>query len=494
MAKILIVIPLLLVLLTLASCGGNGTIQEQEQQPTTQSITEETTPEDTTINEDIINNEDITTDSEEPENDSYPTYPIYDAPTGQTIEALSATIVAAGTFWEDWWALRGPFSRDNIEDIMWLYWEEYPHHPLSQGFSRLLPSSGFTGLSDIESYLSRYYTETWIHERVISENDVFDEAHATMLRLTIFANIFAEYDGALYTHTLHRGGNTNRPNWAAATHTIIGQDNIRTIVETTVPIQPWIVTHRSWRVPRESIYQFIFIDGRIDEMLHLEDIYDIIPPPVFNDMAVSPPHMQLLAHALSDFFADAEPLYGMEMENDIHAILVDLDGNGTPGVIASKWTTAENYGWNPYGHPRFVQMLFYIYADQLNYSQIFSMAVAAPSRRLVRLDGANGQGMTQNVYSLLGFSDGELVPVKSIIAIEIFNLPCGYGVSGENRYYVVHNPESNLHMGEIDWERSIPITYVEFMEFAAQYGLLSIFNNSNILEIPCEADLFVLAP
>ena len=482
MTKFLIAIPLLLLLLALASCGRIDTPQEQ---PAIQDIIEQT------VQEEPIDDFEAT---EETENHVYPADPTYDTPTEQTIETLSATIVAAGAFWEDWWALRGPFAREHIDDIIWLYWEEQPHHPLSQGFSRLLPSSGLTGLDDIESYLLQYYTEAWVYERIISENDVFDEDHAALLHLTVFANLFAEYDGALYTHTIHRGGNTNRPIWAAATHIITAQNGNQTVIETTVPLQQWVVRHNPWRAPRESIYQFTFIDGRIDEMLHLEDIYDAIIPPVFDDMAVSASHMQLLAHALSDFFADAEPSppYGLEIENDTHAILVDVDGNGTPGVIASKWTTSEDYGWNPYRHPRFVQMLFYIYGDQLNYPQAFGFGrvPAAPGRRLIQLDGANGQGMSVTTYSLLGFIDGELAPEKSITAVEFSNLPCGYGVPGENRYYVVHNPVSDLHY----WEQGIPITHEEFMALAAQYGLLGIFNNANVLDMPSEAELFIQTP
>ena len=480
------IIPFLLALLTLTSCGRSGITQDQTTQ------IEQTAT--------IVPTNDVpTNDSEETENDLHPINPIYGTETGHTIEELSATIVAAGAFWEDWWAWRGPFDIEHIEERVWPRESavEQPRHPLSLGFRRLLPSSGFTSLDDIESHLLQYYTEAWVYARIISENTVFD----ALAQLTNVFNPFVEYDGAIFTHANTRQ-NTNRPNWADATHIIKEQDGICTIVETTVPLQEWVIRHNTWRAPSERIYQFTFIDGRIDEMIHIEDIYDIIAPPVFDDLAVSTPHKQLLAHALTDFFADAEPApHELELENNTHAILVDVDGNGTPGVIASKWIVSDNYGRNPNASPRLMRKLFYIYEDQLNYVQgliraeVSSLLVpTAPGRRLVLISGTGHTGMSVSTYSLLGFIDGELVPVKSIIAVEFRDLPNHHGVRAVNTYVILHDPAFN-DTGEIGWgEQREYITKEEFMEIAEQYGLLSIFNNSDILKIPSEADLIIQAP
>jgi len=87
-------------------------------------------------------------------------------PKQHTLQELSETIVAAGEFWEDWWWRSGVFAWEHIDDSRrncqpW-YEEIAPaHHPLSRGFSVLLPSSGFTSLNDIGVYLLQFYTHMY---------------------------------------------------------------------------------------------------------------------------------------------------------------------------------------------------------------------------------------------------------------------------------------------------------------------------------------------
>ena len=70
------------------------------------------------------------------------------------IEELGERIVAANEIWEDWWLLRGRFSREN-QDFGTII--SYPAHGV-----RLLPESGFKSLSEVRNYLLKYYTESWV--------------------------------------------------------------------------------------------------------------------------------------------------------------------------------------------------------------------------------------------------------------------------------------------------------------------------------------------
>ncbi|MCL2216805.1 MAG: hypothetical protein FWB91_07260 [Defluviitaleaceae bacterium] len=84
-------------------------------------------------------------------------------PRQYTLDELGETIVAAGEFWEDWWWRSGAFSWEHIDDSRrnWQPWVEEitpAYHPLSRGFSILLPSSGFASLNEIGTHLMQFYT------------------------------------------------------------------------------------------------------------------------------------------------------------------------------------------------------------------------------------------------------------------------------------------------------------------------------------------------
>jgi len=201
-----------------------------------------------------------------------------ETPRGHTIEELGETIVAAGTFWEDWWNFRGPFDWQHFAPIetfdeplpehyvtgsdehnAWLerqrVWHEeylarFPEHLRERGFFwvQLLPSSGFESLSNIRDYLLQYYTERWVDAELFGE----------------FTK-FVEYDGVLYVCGARAG--LSRANWETAEHELIEQDGSRAVVETTV-------MHGAWhREPYEEDigavpvqYRFTFVDGRIDQV------------------------------------------------------------------------------------------------------------------------------------------------------------------------------------------------------------------------------------
>ncbi|MCL2753198.1 MAG: hypothetical protein FWE44_03515 [Defluviitaleaceae bacterium] len=193
-----------------------------------------------------------------------------------TIEEFGATIVDAGNFWEDLWSFRGAFAWENFEQFDWgeplpehydtfspehtawlerldAKWEEYwariPEHLQERGiFDILLPSSGFVGLDDIRNYLSQYYSDAWLD----------NWTHSSVSHV---GNPFYEYNGMLFVEVTRAG--LARPNWNTAQHVLVEQGGGRAVVETRILWGGW---HRApyhqiegW----ETIYHFVFNDGKI---------------------------------------------------------------------------------------------------------------------------------------------------------------------------------------------------------------------------------------
>jgi len=164
------------------------------------------------------------------------------------IEELGTTIVAAGTFWENWWNLNGMFAHEHIEG------EGIPAH-LEGVYSQLLPTSGFESINDIRNYLLQYYTETWVDLELFGE----------------FSS-FVEYDSILYIHTARAG--FPRPDWETAIHILVEQDGMHAVVETTVLTG----TSNPAVTPWETQYRFTFTNGRINSV---EDLSMERPPDDF---------------------------------------------------------------------------------------------------------------------------------------------------------------------------------------------------------------------
>jgi len=178
-----------------------------------------------------------------------------------TIEEMGATIVAAGSFWEEWWSLTGRF--DYHQHFVEFDWEPLPEYLCERGlsFGMLLPSSGFAGINCIRDYLLKYYTEAWVDAELF---------HA--------ASPFVEYKDTMFVDITRVG--SVRPNWETATHTLIEQNGGHAVVETTVLWGGW---HRlapgddiENAFPREVTHRFIFADGKIDSPGRLELHQDAI--------------------------------------------------------------------------------------------------------------------------------------------------------------------------------------------------------------------------
>ena len=159
-----------------------------------------------------------------------------------TIEELGNIIVAAGTFWEDWWFWRGILADIRIDP-----YASIPEHFPSNIYRAVLSHSKFESLNDIRNYLLQFYTKRWIDSVITQEGFPF-----------------VEYNGILYIH-LARVVELARPRWHTASHVLIEQVGNVAIVETT------LYHHFSHRLesggdafPFEMTHRFTLIDGRID--------------------------------------------------------------------------------------------------------------------------------------------------------------------------------------------------------------------------------------
>jgi len=152
------------------------------------------------------------------------------APTAPSLDELSATIVTAGQFWEDWWHMEGIFSHTDGTNI-------FLPTPYKFAGTLLLPSSGFNSLDEIRAHLLQFYVD---FER----------------------GLFMEYDGNLFFGNV---GDVRaffpRFDWATATHTMVEQYANRTVVETTVLHGHFVLGSDSYVTLR-----FHMVDGKISEV------------------------------------------------------------------------------------------------------------------------------------------------------------------------------------------------------------------------------------
>ncbi|MCL2223649.1 MAG: hypothetical protein FWB96_01635 [Defluviitaleaceae bacterium] len=188
--------------------------------------------------------------------------------------------------------------------------------------------------------------------------------------------------------------------------------------------------------------------------------------------------------AVADFFADAIPsphpdgYYG-NMPYSTHAVLVCLDGNGTQGILASRWALLENHGGEI--HPRFQQYLFWFCNGELRKepSNGLEQFGVTPAGRLVIMDIISACNITQYSHTLLDFAAGELSFAKSVVRVENWSLGWMLGDYDDPDYFHVHGSEyavrtyTNGNPWQLqgrDWE-STPITHEEFYDIMTRYGI-----------------------
>jgi len=380
----------LFLLITLAACSSHNNTPEAPVTESENSLTDAV--------------------SEQPLEPSYdetiveqPTEPSH----GWTIEELGTTIIAASAFWDDWWSLRGVFAWDqHIDDSQWQPWsEETQYHPLSRGFSILLPSSGFESLNDIGVHLLQFYTQSWVNRELFDESRFHVEIDG--IYYTIFGSpwAFEEYDDILYVSTARYGA--MRPDWATATHTLIEQEGNHAIVETTVTAYD----HRgSGDEMPIATFHFTFVDGKIESGL---GTWSWPETEAWGPSDPENPHP--LAATLENFNANAE--------GETRAFMVDIDGS--PSVVAIKFVDTF-----------FAEATLFVFTgSEVIYNTIgsiegfpFSIGIT-PEGRLVKVTGDGGN------WSYTPFGGATDLASQTDVIIYLFTIYGELADSENNNYY-----------------------------------------------------------
>ena len=200
------------------------------------------------------------------------------------------------------------------------------------------------------------------------------------------------------------------------------------------------------------------------DLSYLSHVPPNVSSPVVSN-APADPHP--FAETLTSFFVNlTTPGEWWMSDSSYHAVLVDVDGQGTLGMVASRWTfdgDRNNHSASSRGSifisPSFTQKLFFMYDNQLH--EVEGRWGVTPSGRVVRLlfDGICDMGITDQI--LLSVDDGRLVGEK---IITIISTTLGYDSYSIN-YYL---------NGVLFREHQQNLTQAEFDELMEYYGLRGI--------------------
>ncbi|MCL2353248.1 MAG: hypothetical protein FWC69_01305 [Defluviitaleaceae bacterium] len=219
---------------------------------------------------------------------------------------------------------------------------------------------------------------------------------------------------------------------------------------------------------------------------------NIVAPYVPNDTqhTAGDADMQLLAQALDGFFADSVAPAASWAGSETHTAFVYIDGNGTQGVLASKFVDGLNTYYFPWGtlndQPGLVRWLFYVYDGQV-YHERFTyhhwVHVTSTGRLGSRM-GADGQGLSVEGHTLFTMEGGHIVVEKTIGRTQYLRIE-GYGIHPDHdrdaTYVINHHPNGQW---ERDWNYDEYITHQEFNQLMERYGLNNIVSDEGGLQLP----------
>ena len=189
------------------------------------------------------------------------------------------------------------------------------------------------------------------------------------------------------------------------------------------------------------------------------------------------PSYHPFAKALAEFFVNLAPApipdddNWMLMPVSSYAILVDLDGNGNMGMLASAWKHYDAYS------SRFEQYLFWIQDGELRSEcALWPRFGITPAKRLVGMDQADMSNYSEFWYTLLDFVDDELSFIKTISVGEAWSFTGEEGNSPIQidetsffmRTYINGDPWRSWYR---EWGYVESITHDEFESFMTMYGL-----------------------
>ena len=209
------------------------------------------------------------------------------------------------------------------------------------------------------------------------------------------------------------------------------------------------------------------------------------------------PNYHPFSIALSDFFTDLVPPptnredFWHFMPCYSHAMMVDLDGYGNLGVVATRWRANPQSQFAPY---LLEQYLFWLYEDELHKGRLsFEKFGVTASDRLVVTDEIGACNITLYTYALLGFYGNELMRIKTFTIRQSWALGWMLGdyddpdymhFFGTYYYMRTHAAQQwNTHVS--NWTET-ELTYEEFTSIMVQYSLHNI--TANIWELPDQTE------
>jgi len=207
---------------------------------------------------------------------------------------------------------------------------------------------------------------------------------------------------------------------------------------------------------------------------YAEDVLDTHFPYAENKIEYIP-----LAALLLDFFADAIPAptdwYGDVMPYSTHAVWVDLDGNGTVGVLASKWIRTQN------GHARDVQYVFW-QRDGVWHGEplptFFPLKKTAEGR-LMTYDSIGACNISFESWTVFDVVDGALIYTTAITKRYYWSLGWMLGDEDDPDYLHIHGTYYTLRTyinGDPSWQshlrtwEEIPLDEADFHGEMARLG------------------------
>ncbi|MCL1995436.1 MAG: leucine-rich repeat domain-containing protein [Defluviitaleaceae bacterium] len=201
------------------------------------------------------------------------------------------------------------------------------------------------------------------------------------------------------------------------------------------------------------------------------------PPQVPSPSATMADNPHPFAVALSEFFVNlTTPGYdSWDMPHSYHAVLVDIDGNGTLGVVASRWffdgaRPPCPSSWGSVSiQPRFEQKLFFIHDNQLHEVDWQSWSVT-PSGRLVKVDAIGASDILFTMRTLLTVADGRLIAEKTLGISEYTMAESTYSVNYHNNANLIWSAYDEPHFW-LDFEEHTALTHEEFHEIMERHGL-----------------------
>jgi hypothetical protein len=175
------------------------------------------------------------------------------------------------------------------------------------------------------------------------------------------------------------------------------------------------------------------------------------------------------------------------MPYSTHAVLVDIDGNGTQGMVASKWVEGQHQ--NP--HRR--QYLFWLCNGELRQQTFgFERFGISSTGRLVFIDVDGACNISLYTYTLFDFVDGELSLVKIMNRWEYWALGWMLEDYCDPDYLHIFGSEYALRTYTNDrvWEM-VSLTHEEFDEMLTQHGL---HETKDTWELPDETQAILSLP